>query len=385
MEAQKNWNLILSEIESSISITESLKGYKVLLNQFESIDEDYRDQNAPKHYGTMWRIALRLGKLSQATLYAKKFAQYLIDHKRIPHLKIFIKSLSEAGLLKKNIPDYLAIQEILLGKIKNVTQKELNHFEYFSHHPEHWKKTSAFLKQYLLMDEDWNIEQWTLSYEYILLNQFDKDIFKIILTKARESKNKSVEKKLVELFHSKNIKIESFKSNEKNAAKASIEKLNIDYDQLAMEVLSGSKNPDSEEQRRVLNSLKFISESELLSKGQDMVIAFELLGMEQVVLALCEKIIKIQGDIKKRASTYFMWVQALSNIEEFYQAIDLINEVLDKEPLLNEERMAFLYLKAEAFLKLKNMKAAKVLYLEIKKQNPHYRLVGERLKTIEAS
>jgi tetratricopeptide (TPR) repeat protein len=154
---------------------------------------------------------------------------------------------------------------------------------------------------------------------------------------------------------------------------------------MALELLSGIKEPNNEEQRRVINSLKFISDQELTSKGQDLIVAFELLGMEQVVYELCQKMLELQIDIKDRVITFYVWAQALSNNGDFYKTIDLIDDIFQKEPLNAEEGIAFKYLKAEACLKIKRLKMAKELYLEIKKINPHYRLVGERLVEIEAS
>ncbi|MDD4976031.1 MAG: hypothetical protein PHY93_16875 [Bacteriovorax sp.] len=385
MEVQQKWVSILSELERSVSILETVEDCKNLLNRFESIDEDYRDHEAPRSYMLMWKVAFRSGKLSLANSYAKKFLQYLIDYKRIPQIRFFINSLQEAGLFKKNLEEYAVIEEILLGKRKKITQAELKHIEIFIVHPEHWKHSPEFLQQYLLLDEDWTLEQWKLCYEFILMNHFDKEIFTSLLGKANELNKKSIEKKFLEIFEKKKIKVRSHKAQEIKVHKAVSENLNLDYDQVAMDLLSGVKEPNSEEQGRVLNSLKFIPEDELKSRGQEMIIAFELLGMEKVVLTLCDKMVGILTDAKERASTYYVWAQALSNNGDFYKSIDLIDDVIRKEPLTCAERLAFLYLKAEACLKLKKIKMAKELYLEIKRQNPHYRLVGERLKTIEAT
>ncbi|MFA6237346.1 MAG: hypothetical protein WC635_08485 [Bacteriovorax sp.] len=356
-----------------------------LLNQFESIDEDVRDEHAPKLYMHMWKIAFKVGKLSLANNYAKKFLAYLIEHKRIPQIKIFIESVNEAGLLKNNSKEYFKLSEILLGKKIKVLSADLKHLELFLDHPEHWKQSSEFLKQYLLIEEEWDLNLWKYCYEFILLYHFDKEIFRMLLEKSRESKNKAFEKKLLSLLDSKKIKVSRYQPAETKDHVSKPEKLNIDYDQIAMELLSGAKEPSFEEQRRVINSLKYISEEELFSKGQEMIVAFELLGMEQVVLSLCERMISGLSDVKQRASTFYVWVQALFNTGDFYKAIDLADEVLLDEPLYGDERLAFQYVKAEACLKVNKIKMAKELYLSIKKQNPHYRLVGERLKSLEAN
>lgn len=361
----------------------TIEDSKNLLQQFESIDESVRDQYATKIYMQMWRVALRAGKLSLANSYAKKSLRYLIDLKRIPQIKIFIQTLRDAGLFKSKFEEYFIVEEILLGKRNKITSSELEHIELFLSHPEHWKQSPEFIKQYLLIEEEWSHDLWKLCYEFILLNHFDKDVFQSLLEKVRELGNKEFEKNILALLATKNIKVRRYKAPESKEVLIASEKLNVDYDQIAMELLSGVKEPNNEEQRRVLNSLKYITEEELRTKGQEMIIAFELLGMEQVVLSLCESMINILTDVKQRASTFYLWAQALFNTNEFYKTIELIDEVLHAEPLYGEERLAFLYVKAEACLKLNKIKMAKELYNAIKKQNPNYRLVGERLKSLE--
>jgi len=76
-----------------------------------------------------------------------------------------------------------------------------------------------------------------------------------------------------------------------------------------MNLLTGAIEPNKEEQRRVINSLKYISDEELLAKGQEMIVAFELLGMEEVVISLCERLAKALTEVKQRASVFFVWAK----------------------------------------------------------------------------
>ena len=57
----------------------------------------------------------------------------------------------------------------------------------------------------------------------------------------------------------------------------------------------------------------------------------------------------------------------------------------EKEPLLKEERIAFDYLKAEALFKLKRYKQAGNIFAQIKKFNPYFRLVSQRLRDSETA
>jgi hypothetical protein len=193
MIAQKKWAIILFELESSIQNLETSEDYKNLLNQFESIDENFRDIEAPQSYQFMWKVALRSGKLSLAESYAKKFLDYLIDLKRIPQLKYFLSSLKEEGLFKRKSEKYLNLEKIILGKEVKITQGELVYIDILIEHPDHWKGSSEFLKQFLLIEDEWSLEQWKLCYEYILINFFDKDIFIFLLEKARDLKISSAE------------------------------------------------------------------------------------------------------------------------------------------------------------------------------------------------
>ncbi len=380
------WASVLSEIERSIPNLEKTLDFKVLLDRFESTDEDYRDQNFSHLYLSMWRVAFNAGKLNLANKYSKKALNYLIKYKRIPQIKSFIQSLHDAGLIKKDPEEFLRKRDILIGKKNNIAADDFKNIDLMEDHPEHWKEFPEFLKQYLLLDPEWSIDQWKLCYEFILLNHFERNIFFSLMEKSHERKNNKFERKFTELFAAKKVRVRKLESfSEGNPTLKENEKLHVDYDQMAMDLLSGTIEPTDDEQKRVLSSLKYIPEEELLSRGQDMIIAFELLGMEQVVLNLCERMVGAVKDVKQLASIYFVWAQALSNIGDYFKAIDLVDGVLNKEPLYEEERLAFIYLKAEACLKLKKIKIAKELYLEIKKQNPHYRLVRERLKAIETA
>lgn len=388
MSAHKNWTKELSEIESILNSSEEFDG-EFLLNRFETIlkdcGEDYCNQNYSHLNLKFWKIAKNEGRLKLANHYAKKSLDYLIALKRIPKVKALLQQFREEGLLKKNSDVYWRKCEILLGKKVDFHDEDLICFDLMDEHPEHWKEFKNFLKQYLLVANEWTVNEWKLCYEFILVNHFDKDVAYALMEKAFESNRPDLVKMFEQLFASKKIKIKKFTKSAKQNIVSKNEKLHVDYDQVAMDLLSGSSEASSEEQRRVLSSLKFIPENELRQRGKDMIVAFQLLGMDKVVLTLCEQMIQLIEDIKERASLYYIWAQALNNSGDYFKAIDLIDEILSKEPFYEEERIAFLYLKAEACVKVKKIKMAREIYTRIKKINPHYRLVGERLKALETA
>jgi len=377
-----SWKFVLSEIERTLPNINTHEDFKILITQFEEIDEKYRDENFPKLYLSLWKIAYKIGKIGIANNYAKKAIDYLIKFKRIPQLKLLLAQLKNEGILKKNLEKYQFQVDVLEGIKIKITSEDLKEIDFFIEHPEHWKYSAEFLLFFLLLDEYWHVENWKYAYEYILKNKFNGKLFTLLYEKSEELQKNTYEKMFLDILKNKNIKTNSKKKLENKNTISNKESLNLNYDQVAMDLISGIIEPNNEEQRRVINSLKFISEEELLSKGHEMIVAFELLGMEEVVLVLCEKLIFITSDIKQRASTYYIWAQAYCNCGEFYKAIDLIDRVMKTEPLNQEEQLAFLYIKAEACLKLKKIKAAEELFVLIKKINPHYRLVRERLKEI---
>lgn len=384
MSTHKKWFEELSEIESILNSMEDFDA-KIVLDRFESIDEDYRDQNFSYLYLKLWKLAKASGRLTLANNYAKKSLDHLLLLKRVPKIKKLLEEFHQAGILKKKSFVYLRKCEILLGKKDDFHNKELKYFDLMDDHPEHWKEFPEFLKQYLLVVGEWNIKEWKLCYEYILNNHFDNEVLYALMEKAFESGEADLVFKFEKLFAAKKVRIRKLIASQTHEVSIAPEILHVDYDQVAMELLSGEKSPSDDEQRRVLNSLKFLSRDELRSKGRDMIVAFELLGMEKVVLTLCDQVIQHTEDIKERASIYYIRAQALSNSGDYFKVIDLIDELLANEPFYEEERMAFLYLKAEACLKVKKIKMAREIFGIIKKFNPHYRMVRERLKALETT
>lgn len=384
MSAHKNWSKELSEIERCLNSSEDFDE-KSLLDRFESIEENFRDQNFSHLYLKLWKTAKSSGRLNLANLYAKKSLDHLIALKRIPKIKMLLEEMRTEGVLKKNYSEYIRKCEILLGKKTDFHNEDLKYFDLMDDHPEHWKEFREFLKQYLLVVNEWGSEEWKLCYEFILLNHFDREIAIALMEKAFELNKHELVKRFELLFASKKIKVKKLTVATTPKMTTKSENLHLDYDQVAMDLLSGAKEPNDDEQNRVLGTLKFITEEELRNRGKDMIVAFQLLGMEKVVLTLCEQVIKHTDDVKEKASLFFIQAQALFNSGDYFKAIDLIDELLGKEPLYEDERMAFLYLKAEACLKVKKIKQAREIFGKIKKINPHYRLVRERLNSLETT
>ncbi len=376
---EKKWSLIFHEFDLLLSKRESFEDCESLISIFESIDKDYRELNAQKYYFEMWKVAFTAGKIKLAKSYAEFVLDYLIELKRIPAIKKMISDLSEIGLLRSH--KKFELVDVILGKKGLISIEDPDNYE---SHPEMWKDSKSALHDFLTINTDWKIDEWKLAYEYILKFYYDKELFLILGEKAAVLKKPEHKKKILEFLVSKRVNVDSFAGKKTTVASAIKDSsLNVDYDQLAMDLMSGELEPSVTEQKRILVSIQELTDEELLSKGKDMIVAFGLLGMDKVVVRLCEKIIPLVSAVDQRAGIQFMLAQALYNHGEFHKVIDLIDDTFGEEPLLPDEMLAFNYLKAECYFRLNKLKQAKDLFLNIKKINPHYRLVGERLRNIE--
>lgn len=375
---EKKWTLVHRELDLKISERQNSEDDESLIQIFESLDRDYRDQHAINLYLMMWKIAFKAGKVKLAKSYVETILNYLIELKRVPALRKFIVELSQEGLLSQH--KKIQMIDTILGK---KSQSSLEDFAYFEHHPEMWKNSKNILKSYLLEENDWNLESWKLAYEYVLKFYYDKDLFLNLAERAIALKKHDHAENILSFLRLKKVNLKAFEVKTPQALKTKDTSLHVDYDQLAMDVISGVKEPSITEQKRILVSIQNLNDEELLEKGKDMIVAFGLLGMDKVVVRLCERVIPLVKEVKQRAGIQFMLAQAYYNSNEFHKACDLIDDTFESEPLLPEEAVAFNYLKGESLLKLKKYKMAKELFLLIKKYNPHYRLVGERLRELE--
>lgn len=375
---EKKWTLIFRELDLLVAKKDEAHD-SVILSTFEKMDKDFRETHAQKLYFDMWKIAYRLGKIKLAKSYAEFILDYLIEYKRVPAIKTLLLEFSSHGLLKNH--KNLEAADYILGK-ENV--HSLIDEEAFEFHPEVWKDSKEALKNYLLTQENWNLSHWKLAYEFILKFYYDKDILFLLTEKSIALKKEKHQKNFLSYLRERNVSTKRFEAKKETSIPTyKTDKLHADYDQIAMDVMSGAIEPSITEQKKILVTMAGLSDEELLAKGKDMIVAFGLLGMDKVVVNLGERVIPLIQEVKERISVQFMMAQSLFNNSEFYKVIDLVDDVTGSEPLLADEMIAFTYMKAESLLKLKKLKAAKEIFIKIKKQNPHYRLVGERLRSLE--
>ena len=375
---EKKWKLLHQKLELKLSTRESVEDDESLIQIFENMDREYRDQYAANLYLVMWKIAFKSGKIKLAKNYIETLLDHLIEYKRVPTLRKLIFELSQEGLLQQN--KKIKMIDTILGK-KN--QSTLDMFYSYEYHPEMWKNSKNILKNFLIEKNEWNIDSWKLAYEFILKFYYDKEIFLILAERTFDLGKNNHYEHFKSFLISKKISLKAIENKPSQMMKIKYKSLDVDYDQIAMDVISGVREPSIAEQRRILISIQEINEEELKAKGKDMIIAFGLLGMDRVVIRLCERLLPLLTEVNLRAGIQFMLAQAYYESNEHYKVCDLIDDTFNSEPLLQDEVIAFKYLKAESLMKLRKYKMAKEIFLNIKKYNPRYRLVGERLRELE--
>lgn len=297
------------------------------------------------------------GKVHDAKNFADIVLKELFELKRVPAILKFISQNKELGYPLKKLINY----EKWLAQLEGSQGSSVSELEW---HLDHFKSSKEFAKKYLLEEEEWGKEHFGLCYEYIL--QFGKD--DEIFSKINAIKGSS-----------------SLDKKDNPPHETPVKSLNFNYDQIAYELISGKKSSKEYEQSKIISELKMLEFDNLKNDGKEMATAFRFLGMDEVVLYICEKIYNTQVDVKERAGLKFLSIESLINLKKNHQAIQEIELFLNREPVFGEEKLAIEYLRAEAYFNLNKMTEAKKYFKEIQSKNPHYRFVNQRLKTLEAN
>ena len=294
------------------------------------------------------------GKLSIANKFAEEIIEELLTLKRVVAISTFLNLIKIKGYpelsFKKN---ELKLQQ-LLGGPGSFNEKLILHIDYF-------KNDKNFLRNYILNREEEDKKYFELSYEYILKNGYDEDIFeKLEATKYKIQKDDE-------------------QVSEKN-------KLNYNYEQVAYELITSVKIPDEVNQLEIIKGLEFDNLETRLEEALEMVTAFRFLSLNKVVVYLCKRLLpqlQNEADIKRKAGLMFIYLESLMELGENHKAIENLEEYLKLEPLYGEEKLAIEYLRAEIYYLLgdkeKSMTYFKLIYLKY----PRYRSVNQRLRSLE--
>lgn len=373
----QNWSNLSLFLERDLVNAESSYSELELLNIFDSINRDYRDEALIHLYPKIWKMAFDLGQIKLAKQLIETLIDHLIANKRLHQLKILEQDVQK--ILPKKSQTQFQLIDILNGKRKILTDEE---YEYVQLHPEQWKHNKEALKSNIIYEANWDVEGLKLIYEYIIRFNFDKEIISYLAEKNLEVDNDEARdwnKSFIKLLKSKKIDTYHLENHKKSESKKEI----IDSKDLDLVVLNlFSKTDIKTDEEGIILHLKFLDEEELKTKGQEMIIAFSFLTMSKVVNYLCEELLKISSEVKNRVSLIYTIAQSLYDCENYYKCIDVSRDVMDTEVLLDSEKVAFKYLIAESYLSLGKKEKAKMIYKELMKTDSNYRLVKERYNSL---
>ena len=374
---EKKWNLAINEIKKYLNKSRTDLDNTHLLKLFEKINLEIIETSAPELFIDFWKIAYQNGKVKNAKKYAEIIKNHLLKLKRIPALNQIQADLLSFGLIKKNSDIEIEIKYILGTEICK------NENDYYDLHPEYLIKNKDQMLDFLLNESEWKMSTWKFCYEYVLKYKIGKKLIeKIFENLVEEKKNDFLEKyNNLTKTHQLYTKIE-VKKNNIFQLNSSLENEKLDH--LAYSVIEENREPNKSEQSKILVSILQMDNEELSLSGLEMLIAFNFLGMDTVVEQLGKKLLLLCTIPKDRSSILYNMAQAYLEAGRYYDVIDLCNDAIESEVLLSDEAIAFEYMIAEGYLFLNKKEQALKIYKMIYGLNPNFRLIGERLKTLES-
>ncbi len=170
-------------------------------------------------------------------------------------------------------------------------------------------------------------------------------------------------------------------SHEENPELGSVER----YQALLKDIekYSGDKSNDDSSEAQFQSLVKHYDYNFLQENYEDMVVGFNLINLPVVALEIIERVDKRRLSDREKVNLDYLKVETLIAAERFFEARDLVEDVLAQVPLVKEERLAFQYLRAESYWKLQKYDIAHKLFNDIAKRYPNYRLTNQRLLAIE--
>lgn len=117
---------------------------------------------------------------------------------------------------------------------------------------------------------------------------------------------------------------------------------------------------------------------------EDMIIGFNLLNLYPVSLEIAKKVDFKKLNERELVNYNYLLVETHFLNRDFYKMRDVCEDTLAGLPLVQEEKVTFLYLRAEAYYFLGFHKQSLAIYKSLTRLHPNYRLTEQRISKIEA-
>ncbi|MBL6988447.1 MAG: hypothetical protein ISR65_01640 [Bacteriovoracaceae bacterium] len=141
------------------------------------------------------------------------------------------------------------------------------------------------------------------------------------------------------------------------------------------------------QQNNFIKLLQLIEKSFLLEHYGDLIICFLFLGMNHVakeVLSIVKTESADSNDIKIILDLEYFNVVILMEENSDFDALISIDQVLSSFPLFDEEKVCFMYFKAEILKKQGKVDQSHEVFKQIEKLAPNYRMTRKRITEVEA-
>ena len=116
---------------------------------------------------------------------------------------------------------------------------------------------------------------------------------------------------------------------------------------------------------------------------EDMIVGLNLLNLPSVAYEIAEKVETSILAEDQKINLEYLKLEILMTLGDYYKVRDVVDDMLSNHPVVGDELLALLYLRAEAYLNLEDYKKAYYSFKEIVALNKTYRLARQRLKELE--
>lgn len=141
------------------------------------------------------------------------------------------------------------------------------------------------------------------------------------------------------------------------------------------------KNPVSE----YVSLVKHYDDDYIQENYEDMMIGFNLLNLYPVSLAIAKRVKTTDLTQRDLVNFNYLLVETHFLNGDYYKMRDLSEDTLAELPLLPDEKVAFLYLRGEAYFFLENFSHSLAIFKSLAKLHPNYRLTEQRIRSIETN
>lgn len=285
------------------------------------------------------------------------FSKYFIEHGKVKLAEIAVEHyLQDIKVNKRkivfdriknnpeiNINKNIQKRVLSLGDFfeKSTGVKNISVDDYDDWHFSYWGNNQNHLREEILNTERWDLNLIKSVYEYVLKYGPDEEV----LLKIYNNSNGKYKNIFEKYFKEKKISLPKV-----NADISFKDDLNFDYDQLAFDIISGKMNSAKVEQKTIISSLELIPESDFKDKFHDILIAFKMLNMNDVCLAISKKALSFI-DLTDDEILSVKYIQAQCFLEQgdYFEATIAIDEAIANFSLTTEMLRGFLKVKLEIY------------------------------------